>query len=152
MKVKIMFRPDRLSSMVVKLGARIKRQYTDDQRFWEKVRKNEKRNLRVGTPCWVWTAGVNAKGYGRFGVIEWFDRNTFRKDGKRTNVGIMAHHYLWCKEQGRRVAPGMTLDHRCRNKLCVRPNHLEEVTIRVNSQRRIADAGNPNPYCVRESA
>lgn len=35
------------------------------------------------------------------------------------------------------VAPGLVIDHLCRNRMCVNPDHLEPVTIRENVRRGI---------------
>lgn len=81
-----------------------------EERFWEKVEK---------TPtCWIWTAGASA-GYGRI------------HDGGRWRA---AHRVSY--ELHRGIIPeGMTLDHLCRNKLCVNPDHLEMVTSAENTRR-----------------
>lgn len=131
-----------MNIMAPRLGSRISRKQTNDQRFWSKVEKAKYRNLHVGTPCWEWTASVNKKGYGRFAIQEW--------QGK-SGVQIPAHHYLWCNDHGP-VGAGMHLDHLCRNKKCVRPDHLERVTAGENALRRLADHGNPNTiktHCIR---
>ena len=55
-----------------------------------------------------------------------------------------AHRLVW--EQ--RVGPlevGMVLDHVCRNKMCVNPEHLEPVTRAENNRRR----SRPKPKMVR---
>lgn len=70
--------------------------------------------------CWVWTAAVNSKGYGIFAV-----------DG----VGRLAHRISYEKGMGP-IPEGLQIDHLCRNKLCVRPAHLEPVTNAENSRRR----------------
>lgn len=84
-----------------------------DERFWTKVNKTDS--------CWLWIGGVagpdykTGGGYGRFSV------------NKKL---ISAHHYL--------VGPppdGLVWDHLCRNRLCVRPDHLEAVTQSENVRR-----------------
>lgn len=81
-------------------------------------------NAIVGTPCWHWTGSVCNKGYAQFAwraARKWF--------GKR------GHIWLWELVTGRAVRPKYTLDHRCLNTRCVRPDHLEEVTRAVNTAR-----------------
>jgi HNH endonuclease len=48
--------------------------------------------------------------------------------------GKGAHVLLYEKHVGL-VPFGLVLDHICRNKLCVNPNHLEPVTNAINNQR-----------------
>lgn len=80
----------------------------------------------LDTPCWAWTKGVCNKGYPHFG---WWDKLAKKRFFKR------AHILLWELENGRKVRPGYTLDHRCLNKRCIRPNHLEEITRSLNTAR-----------------
>lgn len=70
------------------------------------------------TGCWVWTGSRGPKGYGRFHF-----------NGK----GHRAHRFAY----ERLVGPigSLTLDHLCRNRLCVNPAHLEPVTNRENLLR-----------------
>ena len=96
---------------------------TVDERFWPKVRKTD--------TCWLWTASVNRDGYGWFG------------NGERV---IYAHTYLVG------VAPkGMNWDHLCRVRNCVRPDHLELVSMKENILRGVgAPARNARKtHCVR---
>ena len=69
--------------------------------------------------CWQWTGSLYAVGYGRFST------------GGRW---VTAHR--WCYERliGP-VPPGLDLDHLCRNRPCVNPQHLDPVTRRENLLR-----------------
>jgi hypothetical protein len=68
--------------------------------------------------CWMWT-GTKNRGYGQFRLVE----------GR-----VYAHR--WAYEFFRGPIPdGLTLDHLCRNRACVNPDHLEPVTMRVNLLR-----------------
>jgi hypothetical protein len=69
--------------------------------------------------CWEWTGYRDVHGYG--GV---------HAEGKQWK----AHGYLYTKLVGP-VPVGLELDHLCRNKACVNPDHLEAVQHRVNSLR-----------------
>src|SRR5215471_3586165 len=82
-------------------------------RLWPKVNKTE--------ACWIWTASANNQGYGQI----WH-----REDGKPR----LAHRLVYELLIGP-VPEGLTLDHTCRNPLCVNPAHLEPVTQRENIAR-----------------
>lgn len=86
-----------------------------DERFWSKV--------DASAPCWVWTAASAGKGYGKF---------TLSANGKTRYP--LAHRYSWELLVGP-IPEGMTLDHLCKNRKCVNPDHLEVVTQAVNCLR-----------------
>lgn len=69
--------------------------------------------------CWVWAGRTNDKGYGLISVgnHEW-----------------LAHRYSYGVFIGGH-APGHTLDHTCRRRDCVRPDHLMPMTSKRNVDR-----------------
>lgn len=79
-------------------------------KFWTKI--------KITNFCWEWTGGKR-KGYGLFGL-----------DGKSKS----AHRYSYELFKGD-IEKGMTIDHLCRNRACVNPNHLESVTNKENVLR-----------------
>lgn len=69
--------------------------------------------------CWIWVGKVLPNGYGRF----WFD-------GKQRYAHRVAYEQF--------VGPipnGLVIDHLCRNRGCVNPDHLEPVTHQENCRR-----------------
>jgi hypothetical protein len=71
------------------------------------------------TGCWVWLLHTTKKGYGR---MNYKGRNRY------------AHRVLYEQMKGE-IPAGKILDHKCRNPICVNPDHLEPVTIAVNNRR-----------------
>lgn len=70
--------------------------------------------------CWEWTAALNSRGYGVVSI-----------DGKLH----LAHRVSYERNMAP-IGEGLTIDHLCRNKRCVRPSHLEPVPLAVNIQRK----------------
>ena len=87
-----------------------------ERRFWAKV--------DVGGVCWEWTGFIGRKGYGQTSMVT--------ADGRRINTG--AHRRAYKALVGE-IPDEMTLDHLCRNKRCVNPDHLEVVTRMENYWR-----------------
>ena len=102
---------------------------TVEQRFWAKV-------LRPSLfECWVWTGTTNGRGYGRFGV---------------------EHHMVYPHRFSYELLVGpiplkLTIDHLCRNRLCVNPSHLEVVTQQENILRGSGHAAinSQKSHCLR---
>lgn len=69
--------------------------------------------------CWFWMAAKNPHGYG---VVKIRQRN------------YLAHRAVYEHFVGP-IPQGLQLDHLCRNRACVRPEHLEPVTSRENTMR-----------------
>lgn len=69
--------------------------------------------------CHQWQASWSTTGYGKFFVA-----------GRL----VQAHRYAYERARGL-VPDGLVLDHLCRNRLCVNPEHLEAVPQRVNLAR-----------------
>lgn len=69
--------------------------------------------------CWIWKGKPSAQGYGRFS----FNGTT-----------ELAHRVSLTLHQGR-IGDGLHVDHLCRVRMCVNPEHLEAVTSAVNVLR-----------------
>ena len=81
------------------------------QRFIDKVDKTGN--------CWEWIARKNVKGYGTF---------------KLNNNTMLAHRVSYEYFKGL-IPKGLTIDHLCRNRHCVNPDHLEAVS-HIDNVRR----------------
>ena len=92
-------------------------------RFWRKVDKAGPvpgHRPELGE-CWVWTAALNASGYGTFGVAR---------------RGVLAHRWSYTAFVGP-IPGGLLIDHLCRNRACVNPGHMEPATRAENNHRSL---------------
>lgn len=71
------------------------------------------------TGCWNWLGSLDGCGYG-----------SLSRDGAQHR----AHVYYYEREHGK-VPDGLELDHKCHNRKCIRPSHLEPVTHLENVRR-----------------
>lgn len=81
------------------------------QRFWAKVQKTD--------TCWLWRGARTRNGYGMLSVNQ---RATYA-------------HRISYELHKDAIPVGMELDHLCRVRHCVNPDHLEPVTHRENGLR-----------------
>ena len=72
--------------------------------------------------CWVWKGRLDRYGYGEF-----------KYQGKKHK----AHRWIY-EALNFSLEPTMVVDHLCRNRKCVRPDHLELVTMKENTRRGIS--------------
>lgn len=77
-------------------------------RFWAKIIKTES--------CWIWTAAKNQYGYGYFSY----------PGGQR------AHRFSYEIHRGK-IPDELVIDHICRKKDCINPDHLRAVTHKENT-------------------
>jgi hypothetical protein len=95
---------------------------TPEQRFWSRVKKTD--------TCWLWTGTVNSRGYGTLGV----------KAGQKW-LPMKAHRMSYELTHGP-IPAGIGIDHRCRNRLCVNPDHLRLATSKQNNENLDRDRVN----------
>lgn len=85
---------------------------TPEQKFWGFV-------IPADTGCWEWTGYRDRDGYG---ICTW--------GGKHARAHRVAYEMLFGYLDADRA-----LDHLCKNRSCVRPQHLEPVTWQQNNAR-----------------
>ena len=81
--------------------------------------------------CWLWLGAISRGGYGVFFVKKW----------------ILAHRAAYELLHGL-IPAGMQIDHLCRVRSCVNPQHLEAVTAAVNT-RRGSNAERDKTHCPK---
>lgn len=91
-----------------------------NDRFWSKVEKTDY--------CWNWLGALDSDGYGVF----------------RDNKKIKKAHRFSFEINKSSIKENLVLDHICRNRRCVNPNHLEAVRITTNIERGLTGIINRN--------
>jgi len=86
------------------------------------ARFDEKVISEPNSGCWLWLGATMRNGYGVIGL------------GGRADGTALAHRVAYQTLRGD-IPDGFDLDHLCRNRACVNPDHLEPVTRRVNWER-----------------
>lgn len=71
------------------------------------------------TGCWIWQRSTSLQGYGQV----WYNGKLHR-----------AHRVFYELHRGS-IPKGLQIDHKCGNRLCVNPDHLEPVTAIENTSR-----------------
>jgi hypothetical protein len=90
------------------------------QNWWSKVRVSD-------DDCWLWTAGLDSDGYGKFAVGL----------GGHAQIHTRAHRFAYETFVGP-IPDGMVVCHRCDVPACVRPGHLFIGTSRDNNDDKVA--------------
>lgn len=72
------------------------------ERFWSKVDKTE--------DCWIWTGAIQSGGYGTFAIPH--------------GAVVKAHRFAYEDLTGVSLTPEDIVDHLCRNRKCVNPQHV----------------------------
>lgn len=81
------------------------------QRFWSHIDQGPHDD------CWEWQKACNSGGYGIFSIQSWT---------------VVAHRFSYILANGPIRNPALTIDHLCRNRLCVNPGHLDLVSHQIN--------------------
>ena len=112
----------------------IKRDYTCSDADVERIMSKVEFDPNGG--CWLWPAAKD-KNYGKVWV---------RGSGPKGHV-LFVHRVLYGKLK-EPVSDQLVLDHKCRVKLCVNPNHLEPVVFRENLARGV-DFNGHKTHCPK---
>lgn len=101
--------------------------YEEKKRFYSKITKTEN--------CWIWNGASHVEGYGLFGI-------------KRRLY--YTHRIAYFLKHGK-INPNLTIDHLCRNRVCVNPDHMEQVTQQENTLRgkTLAAENSKKTHCPR---
>lgn len=104
-----------------------------EERFWRMVARTD--------GCWLWTGSTTVAGYPRLSIGS---RTT------HTRGQVFAHRFSYELHRGP-IPVGLTLDHLCRQPRCVRPEHLEAVSLHENVLRGtgLGAANARKTYCKR---
>lgn len=76
------------------------------QRFYSRIENKDGH--------WLWTGPVSKAGYGLYS-------------------GFLAHRMSYLIHKGKLI-PGLVIDHKCRVKNCVNPEHLRQTTVAKNNE------------------
>lgn len=95
---------------------------TPEERFWASIKREH--------GCWKWQESINDSGYGIIAI-----------GGKR----VRAHRFAWSLIVGE-IPRGLQIDHRCRHRDCVNPEHLRLATNKQNAEHVSTYSNNTSGY------
>ncbi|WP_367138917.1 MULTISPECIES: HNH endonuclease signature motif containing protein [Streptomyces] len=119
--------PGRSSAVQDKTTGRFRSTASPQERFLSQ--------LKLEHGCWLWVGFIDRYGYGKF---------------KLSGRSVLAHRWAYEHYVGS-IADGLVLDHLCRVRHCVNPEHLEAVTARTNTARG-RSANREKTHCNRGHA
>lgn len=79
--------------------------------------------MDISSRCILWDGAINSKGYGA--VTD------------HAGSSVLIHRKVWEESNGP-IPDGLTIDHLCRQKTCINPDHMEVVTRGENVRRALA--------------
>lgn len=80
--------------------------------------------------CWLWKSNINENGYGYFKI----------------NYKNMRAHRVSYQYWNGPISKNYEIDHLCRNRSCVNPQHLEAVTHQENTKRGLQSKPHLNQH------
>lgn len=90
----------------------------------KKALDQQKAEIVEKEKCWPWGGSTDGNGYGQVMV-----------NGKPYRAHRLMYELVHKGEELPPKSSGLTIDHICRNRSCINPNHLEIVTNRENVLR-----------------
>lgn len=108
-----------------------------DRKFGARITRTDYEIMDCGyeTPCWIWK--------GR--LVPTYRNTTVR------GRSIYAHRAMYIQEKGP-IPKDYVIDHLCRIRCCIRPEHLEAVTVAENQRRASAVLTERDVKEIRSSA
>lgn len=86
-----------------------------EKRFWSKA------SMGSDSDCWNWTGKLRCDGYGTFAI---------------NDINLRPHRFSYETVHGP-MPDDQVIDHKCHNRACVNPSHLQAVSVELNNENRL---------------